>query len=100
MNSLAWYLIRQRGFSERTFGAGLRTKGICAHIRKELTEIEAEPADLDEWIDVIILAIDGFWRAGGQPNELFERLRAKQTINFARKWPAPLPEDQPVEHIR
>ncbi|WP_231753038.1 dATP/dGTP pyrophosphohydrolase domain-containing protein [Burkholderia sp. TSV86] len=59
------YLQRQREFSERTFGPGARTAGVCDHIRKELKEIEANPGDLTEWIDVVILALDGAWRAGG-----------------------------------
>lgn len=100
MNSLQFYLKRQRDWSERTFGAGKRTFGICEHIEKELAEIRALPTDIDEWIDVMILAMDGFWRHGGQPEELFPRLRAKQSINFARKWPAPGPEDRATEHIR
>lgn len=58
MKMLSGYLKSQREWSAKTFGIGLRTVGICKHIRKELLEIEAEPYDLDEWIDVMILAMD------------------------------------------
>lgn len=98
--ALGTYLKRQRAWSIKTFGAGLRTIGICRHIEKELREIQADPSDLNEWIDMIILGMDGFWRHGGSDDELFVRLRAKQAINFARRWPAPQPEDHATEHIR
>lgn len=58
------HIQRQRAFSQKTFGPGQRVKGLCSHIRKELREIEKAPTDLEEWIDVIILALDGAWRAG------------------------------------
>jgi hypothetical protein len=61
---LIQHLFRQRDFSLRTFGPGQRTHGVLDHIRKELAEIEAKPADLTEWVDVILLALDGAWRAG------------------------------------
>ncbi len=58
------HLERQRAFSENTFGPGQRTAGVIAHIRKELDEIEADPADTIEWVDVMLLSLDGTWRAG------------------------------------
>ncbi|MCZ7655551.1 MAG: DUF550 domain-containing protein [Rhodocyclaceae bacterium] len=52
---LVAHLHRQREFSARTSGPGARTAGVLDHIRKELAEIEAKPADLTEWIDVVLL---------------------------------------------
>ncbi|MFA6691445.1 MAG: dATP/dGTP pyrophosphohydrolase domain-containing protein, partial [Saccharofermentanales bacterium] len=57
------HLKRMKEFSEKTFGPGERTAGVCDHIRKELREILAEPDDLEEWADVTILALDGAWRS-------------------------------------
>ena len=94
------YIRRQAEWSSRTFGHGMRTIGITRHIEKELDEIRANPIDLEEWIDVIILAIDGFWRAGGKPEDLEWLLQQKQFKNFERSWPPPQSEDQPTEHIR
>ncbi len=99
-NDIREYNERQRQWSRKTFGEGKRTLGIIAHIRKELAEIEAKPDDLEEWIDVAILALDGYWRHGGEPADLMAHLQAKQDKNFARKWPAPGPEDEPTEHVR
>lgn len=98
--SLVAYLRRQWEWSRKTFGEGRRTAGILEHIRKELKEIEADPMDLTEWIDVVILGLDGFWRHGGQPERVMEVLQNKQDKNFARQWPEPGPDDQPVEHVR
>jgi hypothetical protein len=83
----AAHLERQRAFSERTFGPGPRTHGVLDHIRKELAEIEAAPTDLGEWVDVAILALDGAWRAGHQPQAIIDAIVAKQTRNEARTWP-------------
>lgn len=100
MNDLQAYVIRQWDWSLRTFGPGKRTLGIVHHIRKELDEIVAEPTDLSEWIDVMILAMDGYWRHGGTPETIMADLRAKQSKNFGRKWPPPQSEDLATEHIR
>lgn len=101
MSELSEYVARQEYWSARTFGYGTRTLGITAHISKELDEIRANPHDLTEWIDVIILALDGYWRHGGEPSDIMAHLMAKQDKNIARQWPwPPLPEDQATEHIK
>jgi len=101
-NTLEAYYQRQIEWSKRTFGPALRTKGVLDHIRKELKEIEADPHDLSEWIDVVILAMDGFWRHGGTAEQLMARLQAKQDKNFARAWPdwRTMSEDHAIEHDR
>ena len=81
------HLTQQRAWSERTFGPGERTAGVLDHIRKELGEIEADPADVSEWIDVVILALDGAWRAGHTPEAIIRALVAKQEKNMRRTWP-------------
>lgn len=100
MTELAAYVVRQMEWSKRTFGIGKRTLGVVNHIQKELAEIRDKPEDLSEWIDVIILAMDGYWRHGGNPDELLLHLQRKQDKNFARQWPTPTSEDEAVEHVR
>ena len=96
------HLQRQRDFSERTFGPGARVAGVVDHIRKELREIEENPSDLAEWIDVAILAFDGAWRTGASPRQIIEALVAKQAKNEARIWPdwRTAPADKAIEHNR
>jgi hypothetical protein len=81
------HLHRQREFSVRTFGPGMRTAGVLDHIAKEMLEIQDEPADLSEWIDIVLLALDGAWRAGHSPEDIAAALAAKQNRNEARQWP-------------
>lgn len=96
------HLERQRRFSERTFGPGSRAAGVIDHIRKELREIEENPGDLAEWIDVVILALDGAWRTGATPAQIIDALLAKQAKNEARTWPdwRSAPSDKAIEHDR
>lgn len=99
---LLHYLKRQIAFSERTFGPGHRTAGILDHIRKELVEIEGAPLDLEEWIDVVMLALDGAWRTGASPDQIVMQLVIKLEKNKARTWPdwRTVPEGKAIEHDR
>lgn len=98
------YVNAQKEWSERTFGPGTREKGVIDHIHKELEEIgsAASAEKLSEWIDVIILAMDGAWRSGATPQQIAEALSAKQARNSARVWPdwRTMSEDQAIEHDR
>ncbi|HGN0947364.1 TPA: dATP/dGTP pyrophosphohydrolase domain-containing protein [Pseudomonas aeruginosa] len=96
------HLERQRRFSERTFGPGSRAAGVVDHIRKELREIEEAPGDLAEWVDVVILALDGAWRTGATPAQIIDALLAKQAKNESRSWPdwRTAPADKAIEHDR
>ena len=105
---LVAHLNRQRKFSLLTFGPGTRTQGIIEHIRKELLEIASKPLDVEEWIDVVLLALDGAWRAGAETNEgpgprgIAMALLAKQARNEARKWPdrRTAKPGTAIEHVR
>jgi hypothetical protein len=80
------HIERQRAFSLRAFGPGERTEGVCDHIRKKLVEIETDPAT-EEWVDVMLLAIDGAWRAGASPEHITDMLANKLRRNESRTWP-------------
>jgi hypothetical protein len=49
-------------FSHATFGPGERMDGVIDHIRKELIEVEGCNGESSEWVDVVILALDGLTR--------------------------------------
>jgi hypothetical protein len=97
----AAHIAHQREWSTETFGPGLRL-GVIDHIRKELIEVEAAPADLGEWVDVIILGLDGAWRAGHEPQAIIDAIKAKQARNEARTWPdwRTADRDMAIEHDR
>lgn len=102
MFDLEAHLRRQFDFSLKTFGPTPRTAGVLDHIRKELAEIESDPDDLSEWVDVMILALDGALRRGFTPAEIVAGLEAKQAKNERRKWPdwRTMPDDKAIEHDR
>lgn len=84
------------------FSPGERTAGVLDHIRKELIEIEAAPTDLTEWVDLLLLALDGAWRAGHTAEAICQGIDAKQTKNEARTWPdwRTVAPGKAIEHVR
>jgi hypothetical protein len=99
--NIAEYIRRQVGWSRVAFGPGRRTEGILKHIAKEIEEVREAPLST-EWIDIMILAFDGAWRAGYTPEQIEEALIAKQKINAGRRWPdwRTLSQDEPSLHIK
>jgi len=98
--NLVDYLDIQREWSEIVFGEGPRVEGICKHIEKELKEVRADPADVVEWCDIAILALDGAWRAGFSPQQVCDAMVAKQRKNIKRKWHAQVSDDEPIVHVK
>lgn len=94
------FLDDRRAWSQATFGPDSRSEGVCKHIEKELAEIRAKPGDLFEWVDVVLLALDGASRAGFSAEEIYTAILAKHERNKKRKWPPPAPQDQFVEHVK
>jgi hypothetical protein len=113
---LVKHIARQITFSRTNFGparghvngdiripsAHLATLGVIDHLKKELVEVERCPGDLSEWIDVIILAIDGAWRAGFSAEEITMGLLTKQIKNERRRWPdwRTATPGKAIEHIK
>ena len=100
--NLIKHINRQIIFSIRNFGPGKRTLGLIDHIKKELNEIQDAPDDLEEWIDVILLAIDGAWRSGHTDKKIVDGLDAKLLKNEKRTYPDWRTADpnKAIEHIR
>lgn len=111
--NLQQHLIRQMAFSHATFGHGTRTKGVIDHIRKELVEVEESSGSSNEWVDVVLLALDGLTRQLAfingdrkNPSDVAElacsMIIGKQTRNEARVWPdwRTAPSDKAIEHVK
>jgi hypothetical protein len=110
---LKQHLIRQMAFSHATFGHGEATEGLIDHIRKELIELEDANGESSEWVDVVLLALDGLTRrlafCNGDrkdPREVADMacriIEGKQTKNEARKWPdfRTVDRSKAIEHIK
>ena len=65
---------RQRTFSDHTFGPSYGADRIADHILKEVAEVADTPDVLEEWADIILLGLDGAWRAGYGPREIAETI--------------------------
>lgn len=96
------FLERQKRFSLKTFGDQPRTQGVIDHIKKELIEVESNPDDVMEWVDIILLAFDGALRRGFTSYSVVNALHEKLHINENRKWPdwKTLPDNVAIEHDR
>ena len=98
------WLERERQFSEKAFGPGDRLGGVLDHMAKEMEEVRASKGkDLEEWIDLVFLALDGAWRStGASPSDICEMLLAKLEKNEKRTWPdwRALSPDKAIEHDR
>ena len=84
------FLTAKNAWSLDTFGPGDardRLAGLSDHIQKELVELQADPMDVEEWIDLTFLALDGAFRAGADPATVARTLNGKLKTNMARRWP-------------
>lgn len=110
---LKQHLLRQMAWSHANFGPGVRTKGVVDHIRKELIEVLEGNGESDEWVDVVILALDGLTRqlafCNGKRRDArtvaeiaCAMIEGKQTRNEERDWPdwRTQPTDKAIEHVR
>jgi hypothetical protein len=113
MTDFQTHLTRQIVFSKTTFGPGARTKGVIDHIRKELIEVEESGGSANEWVDVVILALDGLTRQiwHGTPMPISAEKAAsiavdmilfKQHKNERRDWPdwRTQSQDAAIEHVQ
>lgn len=98
------FLEQRQAFSEKTFGPGFYPDAILNHIRSEVKEVTADPNDLEEWIDIVLLALDGATRCGPghSPEEIIRMLVNKQIKNEGRRWPEwnAAEPDKILQHIK
>lgn len=113
MFDLEAHLTRQMVFSRATFGPGARTDGVLDHMTKEIEEVRKSNGSADEWVDLVILALDGLtrelWSIGQNKGLAHEiaivacwMIRDKQGRNELRNWPdwRTAPKDKAIEHVR
>lgn len=78
-------LKEQHEWSLKTFGPNQRTAGVLDHLQKEIEEVSAQPDDLAEWADCLLLAVDGAMRAGASPQRLAAYISPDTEILEMRK---------------
>jgi hypothetical protein len=113
---LKQHLIRQMAFSKATYGPGTRTNGVLDHLTKEIEEVRESGGSADEWVDLVILSLDGLTRQLSFCNDPKERIApaaeiaqvacnmivGKQDRNENRNWPdwRTMSADKAIEHDR
>lgn len=85
-------------FTDVTFPKSTpRSKAL--HLSEEAQEAAADPADISEWADCMILLLDGARKAGFDTAKLYDAVLAKMEVNKKRTWQAP-DEDGVARHIK
>lgn len=99
-------------FSRATFGPGCRTNGVLDHILKEVEEVRESSGSPEEWVDIVILALDGLTRSVWNEKVQLTSDAAskvscglildKQGKNELRDWPDWRTSDpeKAIEHVR
>ena len=111
LNEFQNMMANAHNWSLNTFGPGPRMEGVLDHIAKESEEVALSGGSGDEWIDLVILSIDGFLREKTQRwglsrhdavAELLRMWAEKTEINMARDWPdfRTMDPNKAVEHVR
>lgn len=113
MTDLTTHLIRQMAWSRATFGPGARTNGVLDHITKEIAEVRESGGSAAEWVDLVILSLDGLtrqlWSASDYKKcsdeiamTAVNMIIGKQSRNELRDWPDWRSADpnKAIEHVR
>lgn len=113
MTDFEAHLVRQMVFSRATFGPGERMNGVLDHISKEIEEVRKGHGDSAEWVDIVILALDGLtrrlWASSDYKNSAaliaevaVKMIIDKQSRNETREWPDWRKSDpnRAIEHVR
>lgn len=62
------------------------TASIMAHLRKETAEVEAEPLDIMEYADCMMLLLDAASYNGLHASDILRACGENLVINKSRKW--------------
>jgi hypothetical protein len=107
------HLVRQMVWSKANFGPGARTDGVLDDIKKEIEEVRASNGSSVEWVDLVILSLDGLtrqlWASSnyGKPADdiaqtAVNMIVGKQSRNELRNWPdwRTQPQGKAIEHTK
>ena len=102
MDDFISFVLRHKNWADKTFGINRGVLGRIKHIEKELIELKNNPNGPEEWIDILMLTLDGLGLIGLSPENILEELYSKLEKCKNRKWPDWKSADpnKPIEHIR
>jgi hypothetical protein len=87
-------------WSQATFGSDAERGPIGAlkHLEEEAREAQAEPTDILEYADCLLLLLDATRRAGWSVEDLVNAAYDKMKVNKTRTF-IKAPPDQPSHHL-
>jgi hypothetical protein len=90
-----------KNWSVETFGDEVEKgpTGPLKHLKKECDEALADPYDITEYADLLILVMDASWRAGFSLRQLREATLNKIEVLKTREY-ARVPDGEISEHNR
>ncbi len=113
MADMKAHLTRQMAWSRATFGPGESRDRVLDHLTKEIAEVRGSGGESAEWVDLVILSLDGLtrrlWAASNyekSADEIAETavkmIVGKQGRNERRDWPDWRTSDpsKAIEHVR
>lgn len=99
MSEFRRFQIEQGRWSDTTFGLHNSPEGCIAHLAKEVKELAANPYDLTEQADCLMLLLDANRRSGFTADDLLAAAWDKLEVCRGREWAKP-GADGSVEHVR
>lgn len=85
------WLNKQRRWSFENHGNDEKTVAVLQTIYGEVVSTNGQPKDVNLWIRIIVLALEGALRQGFTPHEICEALEKKQIEYMAK-------DEEPLEH--
>ena len=85
-------------FTDKTFPKST-AKSKALHLSEEAQEAAADPTDILEWADCMILLLDGARAAGYDTTAIYKAVLEKMEINKDRTWGVP-DVDGVARHIK
>ena len=86
-------------WSDSVWGENRPPNGTVNHLVEEAAELAENPTDIMEYVDVIMLAVDGLRQAGFDFAEFTDAAIKKLAINKAREW-GPVDENGVSRHVK
>jgi hypothetical protein len=85
-------------WQDRTFGTAQGPIGALNHLSQEVEEAKADPTDIIEYVDCLMLIMAASRRAGFTFDQLHAAFLRKLEINKQRRWAAVKP-GEPCRHV-
>ncbi len=74
--------VQQPNFSVSTFGPDSIYQKVLDIVRHELKEMDVNPSEMTEWLDLVLLSLDDAWLVNHSPEKIAQQLRARHDRGY------------------